>query len=639
MIHSNQPKSTPNPKSKNLRNRPDKEGRNKKSGYPSNRGQQQPGAKTSRGKGHRPERGFHDTPASSRRRSKRPAAEAIRSDIGKSPLPISNKLRIIPLGGVGSMGKNVMVVEYGEDILVLDCGSSFPDESMLGIDLVLPDVTYLEQNHKRVRGIVITHGHEDHIGAVPYIAPKLGVPVFAPPLAAAIINNKLEEFTNARNVKVATYQADDKLRLGVFTVSFCRINHSIPDAFTIFVDTPEGRLIYTGDFKFDPTPPDGISAEYDKLIATGKNHPLLLMSESTNAHTPGRTPSEQIIADAFMEIFAHTKGRLIVASFASRIDRMQHVMAAAIKYHRKVAITGRSMLKNLEAATNLGYIKYPKDLIVPLESLKKLKDHEVVILSTGNQGQEGSALVRMAYGEHRQIKLKQGDTVVISSSPIPGNERSVSAIINNLYRAGAEVIFDKNMQIHVTGHAYQEEMMQMIEMTNPRYFIPIHGEYHMLVANKGLAEKVGVKKENIIIIEDGNVVEFSEGRGVKTDKKVPVGAVLVDGLGVGDVKEIVLHDRQTMAKEGVLTIIVVVDNRGRLIGNPDIISRGFVYMREKGDLINQTRDYVKKLFTKNVTKLPDDWSHIKNTLRESVSEYLFRETERRPLVLPVIIEV
>jgi len=549
-------------------------------------------------------------------------------------------LKIIPLGGVGDMGKNMVAVEYGNDIIVVDCGLMFPDETMLGIDKIIPDVTYLEQNKQKLRGFVITHGHEDHTGAIQYIVPKLGVPVFAPKLAAALIKTNLEEFPSAQGVKINTYQPNDKIRLGKFMVSFFRINHSIPDSFGIIIDTPEGRILHTGDFKFDPTPPDGIQADYEKLKRIGKQHPLLLMSESTNVHTPGRTPSEQVIVDAFMNIFAKTKGRLIVSSFASRIDRMQHVVAAAIKYKRKVAIAGRSMIKYFDAARKLGYIKYPKDILVRLNQIKNYQDHQLVILSTGSQGQEGSALQRMAFGEHKQVKIKKGDTVVVSSSPIPGNENSINAVINNLCRAGADVIFDKIMQVHVSGHCYRDEMKMMLEMVKPRFFIPVHGDYHMLVAHSKLAKETGVNPNNIFVIEDGDVIEFRKGKARKAAKRVPVGSILVDGLGVGDVKEVVLHDRKTMGAEGVIMLVVTVDKKGRLVGSPDIISRGFVYMRDNTKLINQTRERIKQIFKKHTSqKLPDDWTNIKTKLRESIGSYLFKETERRPLVLPVVIEV
>jgi ribonuclease J len=564
-----------------------------------------------------------------------------RGEVLGPPTPDNCPLRVISLGGVGNMGKNLTVIEYGKDMICIDCGSTFPDDTMLGIDLVLPDVSYLERNRHKLRAFVITHGHEDHIGSIPYIAPKFAqAPIWAPPLAAALIQVKLEEYPEAQGVKILTYKSEDKIRLGVFTVSFCRVNHSIPDCFAIVVETPEGVIFHTGDFKFDATPPDGIQADYAKMEAVGDAKPLLLLSESTNAHTPGRTDSEQVIADAFMKIFSETKGRLIVSSFASRIDRIQHVIAAAVKYKRKVAVAGRSMLKNLEVANRLGYINYPKDLLIQLHQVSKVPDSQVVVLATGSQGQEGSALQRMAFAEHREIRIKAGDTVLLSSSAIPGNERSVNAMINNLCREGANVLFDKKMQVHVSGHGYQEEMLQMLELIRPQYFTPIHGDYHMLVAHTELAEKSGVAKSNINIIEDGDVLEVVGGKVKKTAEKVFVGSVMVDGLGVGDVKEIVLRDRQTMAKEGVVMVVVTVDRRGRLVSSPDIISRGFVYMREKTELINKTRDGVKKTLAKHLTSVvPDDWSNIKGKIRDNVSEYLYKETERRPLVLPVIITV
>lgn len=540
------------------------------------------------------------------------------------------------------MGKNLTVIECGKDIICIDCGSTFPDETMLGVDLVLPDVTYLERNKHKIRAFVITHGHEDHIGAIPYIAPRFAnAPVWAPPLAAALLEVKLEEYPEAQGVKILKFNADDHLRLGIFTVSFFRVNHSIPDCFGICVETPEGKIIHTGDFKFDATPPDGIQADYAKMEAIGDSKPLLLMSDSTRVHAVGRTDSEQVIADAFMKIFSETKGRLVVSSFASRIDRIQHVIAAAVKHKRKVAVAGRSMIKNLEVANKLGYITYPKDLLIQLHQVRKFADSQVVILATGSQGQEGSALQRMAYGEHREIKIKPGDTVLISSSAIPGNERSVNNMINNLCRSGADVLFDERMQVHVSGHGYQEEMLQMLELIRPEYFTPIHGDYHMLVAHGKLGEKSGVAKEKVLIIEDGDILEVKDRKMKKIAEKVPVGSIMVDGLGVGDVKEIVLRDRQTMAKEGVVMIIVTVDRRGRLLSSPDIISRGFVYMREKTDLINKTREGIKKTFAKHMTgtTVPDDWNNIKGKIRDNVSEFLYRETERRPLVLPVVIEV
>jgi len=549
-------------------------------------------------------------------------------------------LKVIPLGGLDAIGRNMTVLEYGNDIVIIDCGMRFPDETMLGIDYVIPDITYLERNKNKIRGMVITHGHEDHIGAIPHIAPVLGMPIYASILTKALIETRLGEYQGTKHIKINSYVEDDQIQLGIFRVKFFRVNHSIPDSFGIIVETPEGVVVFTGDFKFDLTPPDGISTNFHRLAEIGKNKPLLLLSESTNAEHPGYTVSEKLIGESFDQIFTKAKGRIIISSFASRIDRMQHAISAAIKHNRKVAITGRSMLKYFEAASKLGYIKYPKNLLVPLSAIKKLSDRQILILSTGSQGQQGSALTRMAFGEHKQVKIKEGDTVVLSSSPIPGNERSIAAIINNICRSGAKVIHNKNMQIHVTGHAFQEELKMMLTLVRPKFFIPIHGEYHMRSVHKELAEDIGILTDNIFLLENGEVVEFKNYKAKKLKATVPANMVMVDGLGVGDVGEIVLRDRQAMAKEGMFVVIATIDKKtGRLIGSPDIISRGFVYMREKENLINQTRDRVKKMFSTSKGKMPDGWSNMKHKIRENLGQFLYQETQRRPMILPVIIEV
>ncbi|MFH0912400.1 MAG: ribonuclease J [Patescibacteria group bacterium] len=552
----------------------------------------------------------------------------------------TDALRIIPLGGLDSIGMNMLLVEYGQDIVALDCGMMFPDETMLGVDYVIPDISYLRKHRKKLRGIIISHGHEDHIGAIPHLAPELGVPIYASTLAKALIEARLSEFPGAKNVQVKNYQENDELKLGVFRAKFFRVHHSIPDSFGIILDTPVGRIIYTGDFKFDPSIPADTLVDFAKITDNGKLQPLLLLSESTNAETAGFTISEHEIGESFDRIFAQTTGRLIVSSFASRIDRMQYTLASAQKYGRKVTISGRSMLKYFEAASKLGYLKYPKDLLVPLKTIAKIPDDKLVILSTGSQGQQGSSLARMAFKEHTQVKIKPGDTVVISASPIPGNERSVSAIINNLCREGAEVIHSRNMQVHVTGHGFQEELKMMIKLTRPKYFVPIHGEYHMRFAHKKLAISLGIPNTNIFLIENGDVIEFDKTGAKKLAKSVSAGLVMVDGLGVGDVGEIVLRDRQAMAHEGMFVIIVTLEKKtGRLINNPDIISRGFVYMREQEDLINRTRDEVKKILSLRKGKgSPDGWSNVKQKIREEIGQFLYRETQRRPMILPVVIE-
>ncbi len=556
------------------------------------------------------------------------------------PKPSGPALKIIPISGLEAVGKNMTLLEYGNDIIAIDCGMMFPDETMLGIDYVIPDITYLRKNKKKIKAIIITHGHEDHIGAIAHIAPELGIPVYASSLAKALIEARLEEFKDTKRIDVRLYKPDDELAFGVFKVSFFEVNHSIPDSFGIIIKTPEGVVVHTGDFKFDLTSPDHVITDIHKLTSLGKNKVLALLSESTNAEQPGHTISEKAIEESFDEIFRKTKGRLIVSSFASRIDRMQHVLSAAKKHGRRVTIAGRSMLRYFEAASRLGFLKYPKELLLPLNSISKVPDSKLVVLSTGSQGQQGAALARMAFGEHRQINIKKGDTVVLSSSPIPGNERSISAIINNLARRGAEVIHSKTMQVHVTGHAFQEELKMMIQLVQPKYFIPIHGEYHMRSAHKKLALDVGIPENDIFLIDEGNVVEVKQGKAKLLKETVPAGIVMVDGLGVGDVGEIVLRDRQAMAEEGMFVVIATVETKtGKLIGSPDIISRGFVYMREKEDLINRARNQVKKILSSRSDKNPDDWSNIKNKIRENLGQFLYQETKRRPMVLPVVIKV
>lgn len=560
---------------------------------------------------------------------------------GVSPGPAAKlALKVMPLGGFGEIGKNMTLLEYGDDLIAIDCGMMFPDETMLGIDYVIPDATYLRKNKSKFRGIIITHGHEDHIGAIPHIVPELSVPVYASPLAKALIEARLGEYKGTKHVKINAYQPDDEIRLGVFKIKFFRVNHSIPDSFGIIIDTPEGVVVHTGDFKIDLTSPDGFVTDLPKLAEIGRRKPLLLLSESTNAETPGYTISEKAIGASFDELFAKAPGRIIIASFASRIDRMQHAFNSAIKFGRKVAISGRSMQQYFEAASKLGYIKYPREILVPLNTISKVPDSKLVVLSTGSQGQQGSSLARMAFREHTQVKIKPGDTVVLSSSPIPGNERSISAIINNLCREGAEVIHNKNMQIHVTGHAFQEELKTILSLVKPRYFIPIHGEYHMRVAHKKLARGVGIPEPDIFLLENGDIVEFNEGKARKLKDTVPAGIVMVDGLGVGDVGEIVLRDRQAMAKEGMFVIIATIERKsGKLVNNPDLISRGFVYMREQEELVNRTRMEVKQIIGRHSGKAPEDWSNIRQQIREEIGNFLYRETQRRPLIIPVIIEV
>lgn len=561
----------------------------------------------------------------------------------KSAYAASTKdaLRVIPLGGLDGVGMNMLLLEYGNDIVALDCGMMFPDETMLGIDYVIPDISYLRKHKKKLRGIIISHGHEDHIGAIPHLVPELGVPVYASILAGALIEVRLSEFPGAKNVRINTYKENDELKLGVFRIKFFKVLHSIPDSFGMVIETPLGKVVYTGDFKFDLTGADKISVDFSRLIGKGEQ-PLLLLSESTNSEVPGFTASESEIGKSFDRIFSTTKGRLIISSFASRIDRMQHVLTSAQKYGRRVAISGRSMIKYFEAASKLGYLQYSKELLVPLKNISKIPEEGLVVLSTGSQGQQGSALARMAFKEHKQVRIKSGDTVVISASPIPGNERSVSAIINNLCREGAEVIHNRTMQVHVTGHAFQEELKLMLNLVKPKYFIPVHGEYHMRTSHKKLALGVGIPESNIFMMENGDVIEINRSGAKKLTETVPAGVVMVDGLGVGDVGEIVLRDRQAMAKEGMFVIIATIERKtGKLISSPDIISRGFVYMREQEDLINRTRNEVKRILggRRKGKGVPNNWNYVKQKIREEIGQFLYKQTQRRPMILPVVIEV
>lgn len=550
----------------------------------------------------------------------------------------TKSLKIMPLGGQSEVGKNMMVYEYDKDIIIVDIGIMFPEESMLGIDFVIPNYKYLENNKERIRGIIFTHGHEDHIGAVPYIWPHLGAPMYGTQLTAGLIEVKCQEF--GFNVKVNVIKPGEKIHLGVFEIEPIRVAHSIPDAVAYAINTPEGRLLHITDWKLDYTPIDGKRTDLSRISDLGKEGFLAVLSDSTNAEEPGYTLSERIVGETFDKIFKNAKGRIIVTSFASLINRIQQVIDAAVKYHRKVGISGRSMINNIERAINLGYLNVPQGVIVDIKRINQLPDNEVAILCTGSQGEEYSALVRMANGDHKQIKIRYGDTVVVSASPIPGNERSIYNTIDSLFREGANVIHGEEVDVHVSGHASQEELKLLIQLTKPKYFIPIHGDYRFLVRHAQLAQDVGVETKNIILPEIGDVVEFQDGLGKILPRKIESGILMVDGLGVGDVGNIVLRDRQAMAKDGIFVTILTVDRAtGKIVTSPDIISRGFVYMRAAENLIFKARQEVRKMFVKNQEKTPNNWDQIKKNIRDELSDFLYNETQRRPMVIPVIIEV
>ncbi len=557
----------------------------------------------------------------------------------KSGEKIKKGLRIIPLGGLGEVGKNMMIFEYGNDIIIVDAGLMFPKDEMLGIDFVIPNINYLQQNQNKIRGLIITHGHEDHIGAIPYILPKISTPIYSTKLTRGLIEVKLEEFKKTRP-HFNTIKPGDILQLGCFKIEFFRVNHSIPDGVGLAIHTPLGIIIHTGDFKFDNSQGKEKNTDISKIAQLSQKGILALFSDSCNCEMAGNTPSEKLLEKTFDHIFEKTKGRIIVTSFASQISRIQQIINTAAQKGKKVSISGRSMIKNIDIATKLGYLKIPKKTLIRIQNIKKIPDNKVVILSTGSQGEAMSALARMSSGSHRHIKIKKGDTVVISASPIPGNERSVTNVIDDLFREGANVIYDVKMQVHVSGHPFREDLKMMIKLVKPKYFIPIHGEFHHLIHHAELANEVGIPKERILIAEDGNVIEFGKNYAKITSEKIPSGYILVDGLGVGDVGNIVLRDRQVMSEDGIFVVILTIDKKtGKLVCNPDIISRGFVYMRANEELINKTRKEAIRCLKSRNSKYPSNWTFIKNKIRDDLGEFLYNQTQRRPMILPVIIEV
>jgi ribonuclease J len=553
-------------------------------------------------------------------------------------------LRIIPMGGVEEVGENMTVLEYGNDLLVIDMGLAFPDDTMPGIDYIIPDTKWLEENKKRIRGVVITHGHLDHIGAVPYILPKLGdPPVYTMALTAGFINKRLEEFGLLGRSKINVLTKDDVLSLGNFKVRFFRTNHSIPDGMGLCITTPVGQIVYATDWKFDHTPADGKPTEFDKIAKFGAEGVLLLMSDSTNAVKPGYCISEREIGLTIDRTFADIKGRIIFANFSTNIARIQQVFDASAKYNRKVIVTGRSLVNNIEIALSLGYLKIQPKIIIKSEVAKKYPDNQIVILTTGAQGEEAAGLARIARGDHKTVKIKKGDTTIVSASPIPGNERAISAMLSNLTRLGSHVIYNKTLDIHTSGHAHQEELKLMMALVKPKFFMPIHGEHHMIVAHGELAKTMGIPQERIFSLDNGQILEISSAQEARatTDSKIASGYVFIDGLGVGDVGEVVIRDRQVMAQDGMFVIILTLSRRdGKLVNQPDIISRGFIYMKGNDDLIREVKHEVRKLVeSKGKEKLEPNWAYLRNIIRDEVGEYLYQKTERRPMILPVVIEI
>ena len=550
-----------------------------------------------------------------------------------------NTLRIIPLGGLGEIGLNMMVMEYADSIIIIDCGLMFPEDYMLGIDIVIPDITYLRKNKEKVKAFIITHGHEDHTGALPFVLRELKAPVYGTPLTIGLIKEKLEEFKLDRETEFKTVKPRDKVSVGPFEIEFIRVSHSIADGAGLAIKTPVGVVIHTGDFKLDQTPVDGEILDYARFSEYGENGVLLLLSDSTNVEKEGYTVSEKEVGVTFEEIFRKSSGRIIVAAFSSNIHRIQQVLDVAENFGRKVTLNGRSMVANVRIAQELGYLKVSDGLIVDLKELDNLPPQRAVLLTTGSQGEPMSALTRMAMDDHKQIRVRRGDTVILSSKFIPGHEKAISNMMNHLYRRGAEVIYEKVSEIHVSGHASQEELKLMLNMVKPRHFIPVHGEYRHLVKHSQLAEKVGVKKENIVLAEDGDVVEVTEG-SISVRERVESGKVFVDGKGVGDVRDMVLKDRKHLSQDGlVIAILALNEKTGEIIYGPDIITRGVVFEEESAELLENARNIVIEVLGNINVEAKTDWLEVKEELRRALRRYFNKTLERRPVILPLIVEI
>jgi len=550
-----------------------------------------------------------------------------------------NPLRIIPLGGLGEIGLNMMVMEYADSIIIIDCGLMFPEDYMLGIDIVIPDITYLRKNKEKVKAFIITHGHEDHTGALPFVLREIKAPVYGTPLTIGLIKEKLEEFKLDRETEFKTVKPRDKVSVGPFEIEFIRVSHSIADGAGLAIKTPVGVVIHTGDFKLDQTPVDGEILDYARFSEYGENGVLLLLSDSTNVEKEGYTVSEKEVGVTFEEIFRKSSGRIIVAAFSSNIHRIQQVLDVAENFGRKVTLNGRSMIANVRIAQELGYLKVSDGLIVDLKELDNLPPQRAVLLTTGSQGEPMSALTRMAMDDHKQIRVRSGDTVILSSKFIPGHEKAISNMMNHLYRRGAEVIYEKVSEIHVSGHASQEELKLMLNMVKPRHFIPVHGEYRHLVKHSQLAEKVGVKKENIVLAEDGDVIEVTE-KSISVRERVESGKVFVDGKGVGDVRDMVLKDRKHLSQDGlVIAILALNEKTGEIIYGPDIITRGVVFEEESAELLENARNIVIEVLGNINVEAKTDWLEVKEELRRALRRYFNKTLERRPVILPLIVEI
>ena len=549
-----------------------------------------------------------------------------------------DNLKIIPLGGIEEIGKNITVFEYGNDIVLVDCGVAFPEDDMLGIDLVIPDFTYLERNKDRIRGLVITHGHEDHIGSIAYLLKQINVPIYATKLTIGLISNKLEEHRLLKTAKLHVVKQGQTIVLGKIRVEFIRSCHSIPDSVALAIHTPVGTVVHTGDFKIDYTPIDDQKIDLGRLAELGNRGVLALLSDSTNAERKGYTMSESTVGEVFDKLFMNCKKRIVVATFASNMHRVQQIVNSAVANNRKIAVCGRSMINMIQTSVELGYIHAPKKVFIELDMIKNYTDDQLVIITTGSQGEPMSALTRMANGEHRKVNINSNDLVIISATPIPGNEKFVAKVIDDLMKIGAEVVYSSLADVHVSGHACQEEQKLMLSLVRPKYFIPVHGEYRQLIAHRNTARQMGIPADNVLLMKNGKVLELNENEA-KFTGTVPVGKVFVDGLGVGDVGNIVLRDRQHLSQDGLIIVVLTMDKSGNVVAGPDIISRGFVYVRESENLMDEVKTLVNVEVMKCVDNHISDWSTIKTTIRDSLKDYIFQATNRNPMILPIVLEI
>ena len=550
----------------------------------------------------------------------------------------TNKVKIIPLGGLHEIGKNLTVIEYRDDIIIIDCGMTFPEDEMLGIDVVIPDVTYLENNKHKIRGLVLTHGHEDHIGAIPYVLRKIDLDIYGTGLTIGLLENKLKEHRLSKD-KLHVVNAGDVVKLGKMEVEWINVNHSIPDSCALAIKTPLGYIYHSGDFKVDFTPISGKPINLTRIAEIGEKGVLAMIGESTNVLRPGYTMSESKVGETFNRLFQNLQdNRIIIATFASNVHRVQQIINSAEKYGRKVVLSGRSMVNVTETARKLGQFRVKKDTFVDIKDMDKYDDSEIVLITTGSQGEPMSALTRIAYGEHRKIELTPNDAIILSATPIPGNENAVTKVINRLLERGAKVIYETLSEIHVSGHACQEELKLILSLVKPKYFIPAHGEVRHLMKHAKIATQMGMPEENIFIMENGNCLEISQ-KEAKLIGDVPSGNILVDGLGVGDVGNIVLRDRRHLSEDGLIIVVITITKEGKVVSGPDIISRGFVYVRESEDLIEDAKNVVRKILNDDSRDNLKDWNGLKSDIRDNLRSYIFKNTKRNPMILPIIMEV